>query len=106
MMGSRFIMGVKEEVSVYVECRDITSVNTRKARIIVPSLVISCSTALCVFFTFNRYIYPSTSSTTSVRADSSIPDERYKRCGPKTTPHQRYYIAIQYAEWTMQCPET
>ena len=27
---------------------------------------------MCVFFTLNRSFYPSTSSTTSVRADSSI----------------------------------
>ena len=30
---------------------------------------------VCVFFTLNRSFYPSTSSTTSVRADSSILEE-------------------------------
>ena len=40
--------------------------------------------------------YPSTSSTTSVRADSLIllnrTEKRYKFCGYKATP-QRYYVA-------------
>ncbi|MEP4441846.1 MAG: hypothetical protein ABJ059_00070, partial [Hyphomicrobiales bacterium] len=44
-----------------------------------------------VFFTLNRSFYPSTSSTTSVRADSSTL-ERYKFCGHKATPH-RFYVA-------------
>ena len=30
---------------------------------------------VCVFFTLNRYFYPSTSSTTSIRTDSSILEE-------------------------------
>ena len=45
-----------------------------------------------LFFTSNRSFYPSASSTTtSVRADSSIL-KRYKFCGRKTMP-QRYYVA-------------
>ena len=44
----------------------------------------------CVFFTLTRYFYfnPSTSSTTSVRADSSIL-ERHKLCGHKTKKENR-----------------
>ena len=42
-----------------------------------------------MFFTLNRSFYPSTSNTTSVRADCSILEQRYKLCGHKTTP-QRY----------------
>ena len=33
------------------------------------------ASAVCVFFTLNRSFYPSTSSTTSVGADSSIVEE-------------------------------
>ena len=43
-----------------------------------------------MFFTLNRSFYPSTSSTTSVRADSSILD-RDTFYGHKTTP-KRYYV--------------
>ena len=39
-----------------------------------------------VFFVLNRSFYPSTSSTTSVRADSSTL-ERCKVCGQETMPH-------------------
>ena len=42
---------------------------------------------LCVFFTLNRSFYPSTSNTTSVRAESSILQKRYKLCGHKATPY-------------------
>ena len=45
---------------------------------------------LCVLFTFNRSFYPSTSSTTSVRTDSSILD-RYKFCSHKTTAQINYF---------------
>ena len=45
---------------------------------------------MCVFFTLNRCFYPSTSSTTSARTDSSIL-ERYELFVHNTTP-QRYYI--------------
>ena len=34
--------------------------------------VTSISHVMCVFFTVNRYFYPSTPSTPGVRADSSI----------------------------------
>ena len=45
-----------------------------------------------------HFFYPPTSSTASARADSSILllmliKERYKFCGHKTTPHQRYDVA-------------
>jgi len=55
----------------------------------------------CVFFTFNRSFYPSTSSTTSVRADSSIL-ERYKLCGHKTTP-QILHCCLVCSKQSRQC---
>ena len=46
---------------------------------------------MCVF-TLNRYFYLSTSSATSVRADSSVLEEIQALCAHKATP-QRYYVA-------------
>ena len=52
-------------------------------------------TCVCVFLTLNSSSYPSASSTTSVRADSSIVlVERNKLCGHKTMT-QRYCIVMQ-----------
>ena len=54
-----------------------------------------CSTCVyvCVFFTLNRYFYPSTSSTPSVRADSSNPRETHVLWSQTTTqrPSIVYY---------------
>ena len=47
---------------------------------------------VCVFFTWNHYFCPSTSSTTSVRTDSSILEEIQVMCSHKGTP-QRYFVA-------------
>ena len=57
------------------------------------SYIAAAAAAACVglFFTLNRSFYPSTSSTTIVRADSSIlifVIERYNICGHKATPQE------------------
>ena len=49
---------------------------------------------VCLFFTLNRFFYPSVSSATSLRADASIL-ERCKLFGHKTTK-QRYYVVKKY----------
>ena len=83
-------------------CRAVLSLSyiqqayQKKKMIALPGICI------CVFVTLNRYFYPSTFSTTSARADSSIL-ERYKLCGHKTTP-QRYYVAT-YAVGSGQCDD-
>ena len=67
---------------------------------------------VCVLFTWNRPFYPSTSSTISVRTDSSSL-ERYKFCGHKTRP-QRYYSStflrtastVSRADNAMPCHRT
>ena len=74
-------------VCMYVECRRVEarfkcySKNTHYTHKLVYLLKFTWyyytlpGTVVCVFFTLNRYFYPSTSSATSVRADSSILEE-------------------------------
>jgi len=65
-------------------------------RSFAPSVVVVV-VVVVVFFTLNRSFYASTSSATSVRADS-LNLEIFKFCGHKATP-QRYYVAT----YVMQC---
>ena len=59
----------------------------------------------CVFFTLNRSFYPSTSSTPSVRADSSSwrDTSTYKLCGHKTTPRASTLYRQTALYSTMSC---
>ena len=55
-------------------------------------------TCVCVVHIRNRSFYPSTSSTPSARADSSIPHptEIHKFCGHIATPHRDNYCSTWY----------
>ena len=74
---------------------------------VFPLLTVLCSALLCVFFALNRSFYPSTSSTPSVRADSSFHQketERYKAMCSETTTH----VEIQHcnaASRSRQCDD-
>ena len=62
---------------------------------------------LYMFFILNRYFYPSTSSTTNVRADSFIL-ERYKLCGHKTASQRCFnsWHAVSRVGNVMPCHHT
>ena len=60
---------------------------------------------MCVFFTLHHTFYPSTSSTTSVRADFSIL-ESYKLGGDKTTPEILHCYTVNEANSAMACHHT